>query len=117
MKTLLIFTVASFILFSCSKQPQEKTSVNVDTLASVYAELLVLNERYNLSKDSMSAQQYETDYEETLRKHDYTKARFVAELESVAQTPGPFRQLCDLASNKIQEMRKKSLAQAPRGRS
>ena len=117
MKILLILMFVSFLVSSCGRQSPQKSSVNVDTLASVYSELLVLNERYSLSKDSLSPQQYESDYREVLQSHDYSKERFVSELESVAQSPEEFRQLCDRALTNFQHMRRKALIPAQRGRS
>lgn len=117
MRTLLTFTVIATIVVSCSKQSPQKTSVDVDTLANVYAELLVLNERFGLSKDSLSAQQYENDYGEILRRHDYTKDRFASELKSVSQSPDSFRQLCERALLKFQEMRRKPSTAGTRGNS
>ena len=106
MKTLLMFAVIAVFMFSCGKQSQQKPSVDVDTLANVYAELLVLNERYSVSNDSLSTQRYETDYKEVLRRHNYTKDRFVSELGSVSQSPDSFRQMCDRAMTRFLEMRK-----------
>jgi hypothetical protein len=117
MKTLFLLTVVAIIVLSCSKQSPQKSSVDVDTLANVYAELLVLNERYSLAKDSLSAQQYESDYGEVLRRHDYTTDRFVSELGSVSQSPDSFRQLCDRALTKFQEMRRKPSPVETQGRS
>ncbi len=116
MRTSIIYVVIAIFVFSCSKQSQQKSSVDVNTLANVYAELLVLNERYSLSKDSLSAQQYEIDYEEVLQKHDYTKDRFVSELGSVSQSPEAFRQLCDRAMAKFLEMRKMPATAITQGR-
>lgn len=117
MKTLFLLTVVAIIVLSCSRQSPQKTSVNVDSLANVYAELLVLNERYSLAKDSLSAQQYESDYGEALRSRGYTKDRFVSELGSVSQSPDSFRQLCDKALTKFQEMRRRSSVAGMQGRS
>jgi hypothetical protein len=107
MKSLLILTFVAVLVSSCGKPSPRKTSVNVDTLANVYADLLVLNERYSISKDSLSSQQYESDYNRVLQNHDYTKERFVSQLESVAQSPDEFRQLCDRALANFQLMRHK----------
>jgi cell shape-determining protein MreC len=117
MKTLLIPIFVSFLVSSCGRQSTQISSVNVDTLASVYSELLVLNERYSLSKDSLSSQQYESDYREVLRSHEYSKERFVSELESVAQSPDQFRQLCDRALMNFQQMRRRASIPAQRGHS
>lgn len=103
---LTIIIVAAVIVPSC-KQSQPKTSFTVDSLATVYAELLVLNERYTISKDSLSAQQYESDYQDILQRHDYTKDRFSRDLETVSRSPEAFRILCDRAIAKFQEMRRK----------
>jgi len=116
MKTLFIFTVASVIIFPCCEQPAKKTSINSDTLATVYAELLVLNERYSLSKDSLNADQYQTDYTEILRKHDYTRDRFASELRSVAESPAVFKRLCDQTMARFQEMRRKPSPKNTQGR-
>jgi hypothetical protein len=116
MKTLLIVTFLAVLVSSCGKPSPRKTSVNVDTLANVYAELLVLNERYNISTDSLSSQQYESDYKQVLQNHDYTKERFVSELESVVQSPDEFRKLCDRALANFQLMRRKPSTPGQPGR-
>jgi hypothetical protein len=116
MKSLLIFTFLAVLVSSCGRPSPRKISVNVDTLANVYAELLVLNERYSLSKDSLSSQQYESDYKQVLQNHDYTRDRFVSELESVAQSPDDFRQLCDRALANFQLMRRKPSTPGQPGR-
>jgi hypothetical protein len=117
MKSLLIFTFLAVLVSSCGRPSPRHISVNVDTLANVYAELLVLNERYSLSKDSLSSQRYEFDYKQVLQNHDYTKERFVSELESVAQSPDEFRKLCDRTMTNFQLMRRKATTEGRRGRS
>lgn len=117
MRVLLTFTIAAIVLFPCCKQSPAKISVNVDSLSTVYAELLVLNERYSIGKDSLSAQQYETDYTDVLQKHNYTKEQFSRELETVSGSPEAFRVLCDRVLTKFQEMRRKPSPPESRGRS
>jgi len=117
MKILLTLILGSIVLSSCSKQSPQKISVNVDTLATVYSELLVLNERYSLSKDSLTPQQYESEYKEVLSSHHYTKERFALELETVARSSDDFRRLCDRAMTNFQLMRRKVITESQRGRS
>ncbi len=105
MKAGIAFFVAAVIICSCTKRPPHRTSVNVDTLATVYAELLVLNERYNLDRDSLSAQRYQQEYRDVLDRHKYTKEEFESEIESVAASPDEFRILCDRALAKFQQIR------------
>lgn len=107
MRIQVITIIVAGIVFGSCKQPPPKISVNVDSLATVYAELLVLNERYNLSKDSLSARQYEADYTDILQKYNYTKDRFSRELETVSKSPDDFRHLCDRALAEFQQMRRK----------
>ena len=107
MRLVLAFCITAVIALSCKRESSAKTSFNVDSLANAYAELLVLNERYNLAKDSLSGQQYETEYNDVLRAHNYTKDQFVSEIKSAAESPDSFRQLCDRAFARFQEMRKK----------
>ena len=117
MRILLTPILVSFLVSSCGRRSPQISSINVDTLAIVYSELLVLNERYSLSKDSLSSQQYESDYREVLENHKYSKDRFVAELGSVAQSPEDFRRLCDRALTNFQHMRRKPSSPGQRGRS
>lgn len=105
MRNVPALLVATMILCSCGKQSPRIASVNVDTLANVYAELLVLNERYDLGRDSLSAQQYQEEYRTVLQSHKYTKEEFESQIQSAATSPGEFRVLCDRALAKFQEMR------------
>ncbi len=117
MRTLIVIGIVSICFYSCTKPAPRKTSVNLDTLATVYAELLVLNERYTLSKDSLSAVQYEAEYGDILRRHNYSKDRFGSELGSVVQSSDDFKQLCDRALTNFQRMRPKPSIPVQRGRS
>ncbi len=107
MKIIPALLVASLIVCSCSRQPVRKATFNVDTLANVYAELLVLHERYTLGKDSLSSQQYEQEYQNVLERHRYTKKEFTFEMESIAASPDEFGELCDRALTRFQEMRRR----------
>jgi len=100
----ILAVIAGIILAGCQQSPP-KVSVNVDSLGTVYAELLVLNERYSLSKDSLSAQQYDSAYTDVLQKNQYTKDRFSRELETVSKSPDAFRQLCERVLAQFRVMR------------
>jgi len=115
MKTVFGFFFATLIVISCGKQTSHTSSVNVDTLATTYAELLVLNERYDIGKDSLSAERYETEYGNVLRAHHLTKDEFVAKFDAVVQSPEQFRTLSDRALARIQEIRRKPHAVGSQG--
>jgi hypothetical protein len=116
MKNLLTIAVAAAIAFpGCTRSPQIP-NVDVEALADTYAELLVLNERYNLSKDSLSAHQYALDYQEILRSHKFTEKQYVSELESCIQSPVLSKQLFDRTMAKLQEERPKGASRGKQGR-
>jgi len=106
---LITIVAAAIVLGSCTESPK-RPSFNADTLATVYAELLVLNERYSLSKDTLSPQQYQADYEEVLSRHKFAKDQFAADLEAASLSPDTFRLVCDRAMAQFQEMRKMAVA-------
>jgi Domain of unknown function (DUF4296) len=104
-----VLLVAATIFCSCSRQSPHTTTVNVDTLANVYADLLILNERYNLGTDSLSAQEYEADYHDVLQQHKYTKEEFESQMQSAAGSPDEFRVLCERVLTRFQEIRRRPL--------
>ena len=106
---LIVVFVACLIIPGCTQSPRTP-SVSVDTMADTYAELLVLNERYSLSKDSLSASQYTSEYEEILRNHKFAKEQYVSELELFAQSPTLSKQLFDMTMTKLQEKRTKRVS-------
>ncbi len=108
MKTGAALVIAATIACSCGKQQSRAVSVDVDTLANVYAELLVLNERFDLGRDSLSAGEYEREYRTVLQSHKYTKEEFESQIQSVAASPENFKLLCERALTRFQEMRRKA---------
>lgn len=117
MRIISTITFIAVIAFPCCKQSPETVPANLEPMATTYTELLVLNQRYTLSKDSLSTDRYDAEYQEILRRNNYTKERYFSELESLAQSPGSFKLLCDRALTKLQEMKTKSDAQDVKGRS
>ncbi len=105
MRTFLTTLTVSVIFLSSCRQTRVSPSINVERLANAYAELLVLNERYNLSKDSLTTQQYVSAYEGILRSYDLTKDEYVAQFKTALASPGLYRQLCDKSLAKLQTMR------------
>ncbi len=105
MRTFLTSLMVLMTLFSACKQSQGASSIDIERLSSVYAELLVLNERFDLSKDSLSNQKYVTMYREILQKHRMTKDEYASQFEAVTTAPEMYRQLCDRALTKLQQMR------------
>ncbi len=100
--TLVVITIAC----SCGRRSLHASSVNVDSLANAYAELLVLNERYSLGRDTLSAEQYQHDCRNVLQRHQYTEEEFESQMETVAASPDEFRVLCDRALARFQDMRR-----------
>jgi hypothetical protein len=116
MKNLLILVVIVFFIFPGCTQKQKVPDVNVEAVADTYAELLVLNERYSLSKDSLSAQRYTSDYQDILREHKFTQKQYVSVLESVVQSPVLSKQLFDRMMAKLQEKNAKGATKNKQGR-
>jgi hypothetical protein len=98
------FIVVSLLFVSCKKS-QGTSSVNIGQLADAYAELLVLNERYGMAKDSLSSQRYATEYRQILRNHSLTKEEYASQFETVVTSASLYRELCDRALAKLQTMR------------
>jgi hypothetical protein len=117
MRYFIIVAFVSILAFGSCKRSQTASTGNLDALSRAYAELLVLNEHYTLAKDTISAQEYESRYRGILQKYNFTKEEFVAEYESVSQSPESFRQLCDLTLRRLQEMRSGTNIPGARGRS
>ncbi len=117
MRTLTTSLALSLALLSSCTKTQVGPSVDVQRLADVYTQLLVLNERYNLSKDSLSQQQYAAACERILHTNGMTKDDYVSQFETVTASPGLYRQLCDLALMNLQRMRQKPDSSAVQGRS
>lgn len=109
--------IIAVIIVSCGRPSPGTTPSSIENLANVYTELLVLNERYSLSKDSLSSQQYTSKYNEILEKRQYTKEKYTSDFEWAAQSPERFRQLCDRVTARLQEMRVRPDTLEKRGRS
>ncbi len=111
--TLIALT---FLFASCSKLPGTST-IDVGRLADTYAELLVLNERYTLAKDSLSSERYIREYQQILRSHDLTKEEYASQFESAVCDASLYRDLCDRALRRLQTMRTGSGVPSMPGRS
>lgn len=116
MRTVLVsLALLSLIITSCRKL-QMTTPVDVGRLADTYAELLVLNERYTLAKDSLSSQRYVAAYQEILRSHNLTKEEYASQFETVVCDASLYRDVCDRALKRLQSMRTGSGAPGMPGR-
>jgi hypothetical protein len=117
MRTVLNLFVVAALMFPACKKLQGTSAVNVTQLADTYAELLVLNERYSLTKDSLSSQRYATEYRQILRNHSLTKEEYASQFETVVTSASLYRELCDRALMKLQTMRGRPDTTGMRGRS
>ena len=98
------FIICSLAFVSCRKM-QVGSSVNVGQLADTYAELLVLNERFVMTKDSLAGQRYAAEYQGILQRHNFTKEEYTSQFEIAASHAPLYRELCDRALKKLQTMR------------
>ncbi|HEY6952730.1 MAG TPA: hypothetical protein VI758_10005 [Bacteroidota bacterium] len=117
MRFILIIAFVAVIALPCCKQAPNSVPANMESLATTYAELLVLNQRYTLAMDSLSADRYDSEYLEILRRNNYTREQYFSELESMTQSPGSYKLFCDRALAKLQEMKKSANGQDTKGRS
>ncbi len=108
--------VLSLVVASCGKM-QGSSSIDVGRLADTWAELLVLNERYTLAKDTLSGQKYVTEYQSILRNHGLTKEEYTSQFETVVCNAAMYRDLCDRALKRLQTMRSGSDPMRGPGRS
>jgi hypothetical protein len=105
MRTALSSFIVVALLFVSCKKSQGTSPINIGQLADAYAELLVLNERYSMAKDSISSQRYATEYQQILRNHNLTKEEYASEFETAACNASLYRELCDRALARLQTMR------------
>ena len=105
MRSFLTSLIVSIVFLTGCQQSRTLSSVDVERLSNVYAELLLLNEGSGLSKDSVSRGEYTARYQEIFQKYKMTKDEYISQFETVVTSSGMFRQLCDLALLRLQRMR------------
>jgi hypothetical protein len=85
-------------LLSCEQHSDKE----FDRLASAYAEILILNERYNSPTDTLSKSTYNTQREEILKKYGFSAEEFQNEMKIIFNTPEKAKQFFPVLQKKLQ---------------
>ncbi len=115
MRSWLTFIFVAVLVFAACKQPSSASVVDVDQLGDTYAELIALNERYSVSKDTASRQAYMTEYQQILQQHHLTKEEYASQFLETTANASLYRQLCDRALTRLQTMKTKPDTARTRG--